>query len=163
VKNLVFATIVITTLSVAYFFGVILPKKQNFELQEKCAKAAKEYFLTQNLVTVKNDSNNVSGYTCHYNRRLNKALIKITSRDIGFWDTTVTDSMWTTDYVFLMDINEGKALAAYVSHQFNKPQSSYARKFTGETYKNYSIDGRSEKDGLSEMEWNKRVDQYMTE
>ena len=68
-KKLITLAVILACLSVAYYFGVALPSKQNIELQEKCFILAKKYFDEQKASTE---------YRCHYNKRLNKFLLYTT-------------------------------------------------------------------------------------
>src|SRR5208337_5472390 len=70
-------------------------QKVNYELQEKCGKAAAKYFADNYTITV-------SRYENHYNVKLNKCFIKV-----------IFPSYAHTDNFHLIDLNENKMLGDY--------------------------------------------------
>jgi|SRR5208283_5225950 len=74
--------------------GCSNPQKANYEMQEKCAKDAAQYFANNYAVA--------SRYENHYNTKLNKCFIKV-----------VNPSYAHTDNFHLIDINENKLVGCY--------------------------------------------------
>lgn len=93
--------IIIVCFSVAYYFGIYLPKTHNIEMQERCAKLAKEFFKEnyQSALAAQVD------YECHYNKKLNKFFILMT--DVNYLDNGKTRITHRT----LKDILENKVCA----------------------------------------------------
>ena len=107
-KKIVFVSIILACLSIAYYFAIFLPQtltrivqnqvrtadKTDLELQEKCAKLAKEYFNNQHF------TEGLPTYTCHYNKKYNKFFVHIKLMIVSTNNNgkeSVIISEWITD------------------------------------------------------------------
>ena len=110
--------------------------KVDYELQERCGNQTREFFKKEygDGVTTVGKGQMLSGYQNHYNKKLNKCFIIITS---------TSPSMKLKN---LFDFNENKELGTFVDN------------------KNLSMDCRVfEKSCKSEQEWDSLVKPYMEE
>jgi hypothetical protein len=90
------------------FFTIVMASQLNAQstlvLQEKCMKAAKEFFVSGGYSTAKDAH---WSFTCHYNKKLDKCFILTT----GLVFERDKQSM----YNFLDDVFEGKNYGNYVA------------------------------------------------
>lgn len=78
-------------------------KIENFDLQEKCAKQAHEVFTLSG-----EDKTSNSGYSNHYNEKLNKCFVKIDGTNM------INGVMWRSETV--SDAFEGTQYGSYMWH-----------------------------------------------
>lgn len=136
-KKIVYFVVILVGLSVTYYFGIFLPKMHNFEMQERCAKLAQEFFDKQGYVLADH-----ADYQCHYNRKLNKCFILITT-DV-FLDNSTTEIQEYT----LKDILDNKYYGGY--REETGLQVGFPTPY-------YIMDDKK----CSSTEWHKRLKQYM--
>jgi hypothetical protein len=80
--------------------------KEEYELQERCGKRAEEFFNRGygNGISNTKDGQSISGYTSHYNKKMNKCFFLLTTSDLPYKDKKKSASTFIT----LIDINEQK-------------------------------------------------------
>ena len=92
------------------FFTIVIASQLNAQstlaLQEKCMKAAKEFFVSGGYSTAKDA---FWSFTCHYNKKLDKCFILTT----GFYKRDEQGK--APIYSFLDDVFEGKTYGNYVA------------------------------------------------
>ena len=140
-------------LTVLFFIGIIFflfansyaaSTKEEYELQERCGKRAEEVFRKEY------ENRNIgeswmSNYTNHYNRKLNKCFILVTSN--FFPDKKFREEYGIQTDKTLWDINEYKYYGEFV--KFSKSGVSYCEVLG--------------KRCSSENEWDSLVKPYMEE
>ena len=93
------------------FFTIVMASQLNAQstlaLQEKCMKAAKEFFVSGGYSV---DKDVYWNFTCHYNKKLDKCFILT----VGF-SNKKNEQGETPFYNFLDDVFEGKTYAHYVA------------------------------------------------
>lgn len=117
--------------------------KEDYELQERCGKRAEERFKTEvgNNISSDKDFAYSSGYTNHYNTKLNKCFILVTTTS---YPKDRKGNMIGMKNLY--DINENKEYASFV------------------TVKEKITDCRVlDKDCKSEGEWDMLIKPYMEE
>jgi hypothetical protein len=93
-----------------YSAGYAASNKEVYELQERCGKRAAELFQKYfgiNGISNDKDGQRLSNYTCHYNRKLNKCFMLITSRGYPK-DKKEQKNFGASTDKGLWDINENK-------------------------------------------------------
>lgn len=85
--------------------------KEEYELQERCGKRTEELFKRDfgNGINNTDDGYSLDSYSNHYNKKLNKCFILLTS--IGHSKKYESDS---TSYA-LYDVNENKEYGSYIT------------------------------------------------
>lgn len=80
--------------------------KEEYDLQERCGKRAEEYFKREygNGISNTKDGQSMTVYTNHYNKKLNKCFILLTTTNVTYKDKKVSSSTFRSLY----DINENK-------------------------------------------------------
>ncbi len=82
-----------------------MPKNATLELQEKCAKQAREEFNAEGL-----EKEKFAGFSNHYNVALNKCFVLVENTD----PKTTPGTIWTNKT--LVDAFEGKVYGEYMWH-----------------------------------------------
>ena len=120
-------------------------KEEDYKLQERCGKYCDEMFrkVYGNGLTSDENSSIISGYQNHYNKKLNKCFILITSKD--YPKDKKTDVLLMKN---IYDFNE------------NKEYGSFSKFRKDVTPSDCNI---SEKTCNSEQEWDLLVKPYMEE
>ena len=124
--------------------------KEIYELNEKCGKRSAELFekhYGKNGTSNDNDASWLSNYTCHYNRKLNKCFMLITSKSYPKNKKEQDNNGSFTDKT-LWDINENKQYGQF--NRFAKIKNSMQCEVL-------------EKNCNSEYEWDSLVKPYMEE
>ena len=88
-------------------------KKEEYELQERCGKRAEEQFRRDwgsNGVINTKEGQVVGSYRNHYNRKLNKCFVLLTSESLPYKEKTPRVSRQITLY----DINESKDYGLFI-------------------------------------------------
>ena len=118
-------------------------KEEDYRLQEKCGKQCEEMFKKEfgNGLTSDENSSMFSGYQNHYNKKLNKCFILVTTK--SYLKDKKKDVLLTKE---LVDINE------------NKYYGSFSK--SGGMTVNCIVSGEKCK---SEEEWDLLVKPYMEE
>lgn len=111
-KKIMFLAVIIVCMSATYYFAIFLPKMRDFEMRDMCAKKAEESFK-KNYPRTQGET---YGYTCHYNKRLNKCFIEVSG---ALFDI----SEQTSNVDSLFDAYENKTYAEY--HQVVKKGQHY--------------------------------------
>ena len=101
-KKLAFIAVIFACLSAVYYFGIYLPKIHNFNMQEKCAKSAKEFMAKENF------GDDKVNYECHFNKKLNKCFARIESVNLA------TSAIAHT----LVDILENKDCGSCLEYEY---------------------------------------------
>lgn len=85
--------------------------KEEYDLQERCGKRADEFFKREygNGISNNKDGQSISGYTNHYNKKLNKCFFLLTTSDLPYKDKKNSASTFIT----LFNINEQKEYGNY--------------------------------------------------
>lgn len=162
-KKLVALAVIIACLSVAYYFAIFLPStypkkpserlvktsttsKEDLEMQEKCAKAAKEFFNSMGT-----DDGVASGYECHYNKRVNKCFILIKSEFMANFKDTPN---MHTETLYDVLANKQYGILCYKYTQDNKPIST--------NWNLTDINGHYQ-GGQDQFEWERAIRPFMEE
>jgi len=115
--------------------------KEEFELQERCGKRAEEWFKSEwgNGISSDKDGQTRASYRNHYNSKLNKCFVLLTSAIYEKDRTSYTD-------MELFDVNEQKGYGSFwEKFGVGQPQSCEVGNVPC----------------LSEKEWNSLVTPYM--
>jgi hypothetical protein len=115
--------------------------KEDYDLQERCGKQCHDFFQNKYGNGTKNDESEYSHstYRCHYNQKLNRCFILVTSRGYTKIDTKIYNNK------SLFDINENKEFGV-----FDDKKTSIICILSGKKYK-------------SKEEWDLLVKPYMEE
>jgi hypothetical protein len=119
--------------------------KEGYDLQERCGRRAAELF--EKFYGDGISKGMISNYTCHYNRRLNKCFILLTSRGYSKKEKGEKDLGGSTDKG-LWDVNE------------NKPYAQFFKFYKVSTSMQCDV---GDKTCRSEFEWDSLVRPYMEE
>ena len=123
------------------------PNKLQYELQERCGKAAAAKFASDHPegpeIRTKDDFT-VYKYENHYNATLNKCFLKYTMRIVKYKSSS--DPGYTTTDMALFDVNENK-------------QYGYFLRFSFQQFPDYCI--MRDKTCTSEEEWQDFVKPFM--
>lgn len=89
------------------------PNKEEYELQEHCGKRAQEIFKQENGngITNTKDGQALTGYTNHYNKKLNKCFVLQTTTDLSYKNKQEKKSSSTL--ITLYDVNENKDYGSF--------------------------------------------------
>ena len=122
--------------------------KDEYELQERCGKRAEEVFKREfgNGISNTKDSQSMSGYENHFNKKLNKCFVLL--RTTIFTHKTKKEGATTSSDIVLYDINENK---------------QYGTFFKTRNDDKTVICSVSEKICHSESEWDAQIKPYMNE
>jgi len=148
VKKLMSVAVILACLSVAYCFGIFLPRthtqinrpqakstdKADLEAQEKCSKLAKEFFDEQGFTP-----NQMATYTCHYSKKENKFFILMRTMTISNNGHIIME--------FLCDILTRKELGNFTDQLLNNKTSYF-----------WTL---QDKTGDTEVGWKEAIKPYM--
>jgi len=115
-------------------------------LQERCGKRAEEFFKREygNGISNTKDGQSITGFTNHYNKKLNKCFFLLTTSDLPYKDKNKSSST----FIALYDINEQKEYGSFFKMQ--KDNMGFECKVSGKVCN-------------SQDEWEALVKPYMEE
>lgn len=109
---------------IAALFGTAFAaaNKDEYELQERCGKHAADYFHRNfgNGISKIEGGQQETEYSNHFNKRLNKCFIEITTNNVQYKNKT--PEVVTSFDIRVLDLNENKEYARYINvYQKERP------------------------------------------
>jgi len=140
-KRKLFLSLFIVFFTTSFMSLVGCNNQKDYQLQERCGKRSQKFFQNEyGNGTISNGGGySNSSYECHYNKKLNKCFILIST------DGVVNYKNESYHSKSLSDVNENKKLGYFV-----RTNTSILCVFSGKIYE-------------SEKEWNSLVKPYMEE